>query len=413
MGYGRGVGIIPLIVGVALSVPVAPARALETDQFTVPDRPLVDIGPEVSPYVMATLWDVVHEANGRSAAHEREARRTPWVMWKHHHRAKARQFRGEDYLARRLYEALAGGGLPECKIELWVRARPFRARREGRVLFPMDCGRAVYGDSLLTKSIFLNDLSPTVNVHGCYMGTDKLGHFFQQGYEYFREYRHAELRGAGGRRALAHAVRLGVAQESGIFGEGLIGVYSNADLAANYAGLKFYLNLTRPVSVAGVALPPLLVRGGDGLWVLNPEGAGRGAGAGAVLRPFISDHFNEALNPSRFSDQMRRTVRSNLRRRAERLVAFYRTTVEEARETLVELSTWHGEDYGHCRFSRVVTMADTCFPADTRLARKAAPKVAPVPPKVAPQEPVVQEGGVRPVAAGIAARRSDSPDRLR
>ena len=413
MGYGRGVGVLSLVVGVALGVFAAPARALETDQFTVPDRPLVDIGPEVGAYAMATVWDVVHEANARAAAHERESRRTPWPMWKSHHRAKAAQFGGEDYLARRLYEALAGRGLPECKIELWVRSRAFRARRDGRVLFPMDTGRAVYGNSLLTKPIFLHDLSPTVNVHGSYMGTDKLGHFFQQGYEYFREYRQAELGGRDGRSALSRAVRLGVSQERGIFGERLIGIYSNADLAANYAGLKFYLNLTRPVTVGARTLPPLLLRGRGGLWELNPECAARGGDARELLRPFISDHFNEALNPSRFSDQMRRTVRSNVRRRADRLVAFYQTTAEQARATQVELSTWHGEAYGHCRFNRVVTMADNCFPADTKLARKAAPITAPPPPKPARSQPAIQEAEARPAAARLAARRSDSSERLR
>jgi hypothetical protein len=343
----------------ALGGVASPARALETDQFTVPDAPLADLGPDVGTYVLATVWDVVQAANARAEWHDAEARRTPWVLWRNYHRAKAGQYRGEDYLAYRLYGALAGGGLPECKIEQWARRRPSRARDGGRVLFPLTCARGVYGGSLLTKPLFLVDLSPTVNVHGTYMGTDKLGHLFQQGYEYFVEYRDEELRGGGERRALARAVRLGVGQESGFFGEALIGVYSNADLAANYAGLKFYLNLTRTVRVGASSVPPLLARGEGGRWVLNP--AGRGAAARELLRPFVSDHFNEALNPSRYSDQMRATVRANLRRRADRLVAFYRTSLAESRETLLELSTWYGEDYGHCRFARVVTMADNCF----------------------------------------------------
>ena len=36
-------------------------------------------------------------------------------------------------------------------------------------------------------------------------------------------------------------------------------------------------------------------------------------------------------------------------------------SIADDRETLVELSTWHGEDYGHCDFRRVVTMVDNCF----------------------------------------------------
>ena len=375
MGWRAGgiqfVGCV--FVAVALA---APARALETDQFTVPGHPLSDVGPELDPYVLATVWNVVQEANAKASWHDGEARKTPWQLWRQYHRGKAEQFRGEDYLCRRVYEALAGTGLPECKIEQWVKARAFRAGRFGPVLFRLTCAQAVYGDSLLTKPLFLVDLSPTLNVHGCYMGLDKLGHFFQQGYEYFREFRDEETRGGGadgGRRALARAVRMGVAQERGLFGEALIGVYSNADLAANYAGLKFYLNLTRPVALGDGTLPPLLLRGGSGGWVLN---RGR-ADATSPLKPFVSDHFNEALNPSRFSDQMRPTVRSNLRQRAARLVAFYGTTAEQARAALVELSTWHGEDYGHCDFRRVVTMVDNCFgDADDSDARNASTRLS-------------------------------------
>jgi hypothetical protein len=163
-----------------------------------------------------------------------------------------------------------------------------------------------------------------------------------------------------------------VDQERGIFGEGLIGVFSNADLAANYAGLKFYLNLTRPVPVGGRALPPLLVRRNGGPWRLNPDRA-----AADFLRPLVSDHFNEALNPSRFCDQMRPTVRANLRRRVDRVLAFYRTTAEQARAKVAELWTWHGEDYGHCRLDRVVTIADNCFvEAASTGVRPAAPAAA-------------------------------------
>jgi len=363
MGRAARASLTSFCVGcLALCGIALPARALETDQFTVPDAPLADIGPELSPYVLATVWDVVQAANAKAQWHDTEARRTPWLFWRDYHRAKAAQYRGEDYLALRVYGALAGGGLPECKIEQWAQRLPSRTRDGERIAFPLTCARAVYGDSLFTKPLFLVDLSPTVKVYGTYMGTDKLGHLFQQGYEYFCEYRQEEMRGGDESRALARAVRLGVGQEGGIFGEALVGVYSNADLAANYAGLKFYLSLTRAVQVGTQTLPPLLSRGEGGLWVLNAAGRGRGPESRELLRPFVSDHFNEALNPSRYSDQMRATVRANLRRRAERLVAFYHTDLAASRRTLLELSTWHGEDYGHCRFGRVVTMADNCFP---------------------------------------------------
>jgi hypothetical protein len=187
------------------------------------------------------------------------------------------------------------------------------------------------------------------------MGLDKVGHLFQQGYEYLKEYRAAEARGGDDAAGLARAVRLGVSQEQGFYGEMLVGVYSNADLAANYAGLKFYLNLTRPVAFAGRSLPPILVRDAGGGWALNP------AAPDQIVAPFVSDHFNEALNVSRYKPQMREAIRARLRGRAGRVVAFYHTSPEQEREREARLATWHGEPYGHCGFRDVFTIADTCF----------------------------------------------------
>ena len=363
--------LLALALGVCAAIS-RPAVALETDQFTVPDSALPDLGPEVNVYVAATLFDLVQELNGRAEAHDRAARASALPLLRDYHRGRAARYRSEDLLARRVYDALAGTSLPECRIELWVRRYRFRAAREtpGRSkMFHMTTARGVYGDSVFSKPLLLVDLSPTINVHGSYVGLDKLGHLFQQGYEYHREFRREERRGGDERRATARAVRLGVAQERGVYGELLVGVYSNADLAANYAGMKFYLNLTREVDVGGQTLPPLLSRDGRGSWVFNPHRR-----PADLLRPFVGDHFNEALNPSRFRPGFRETVQARLRRRAQKLVEFYDTTAERERERMVELSTWHGEKYGHCGFERLVTIADNCPPP-----RSAPPSPADVP----------------------------------
>lgn len=340
----------------------APGRllALETDQFTVPDRPLPDIGPELDAYAAALVWDVVQAVNARAAAHERAARAAAWPVIRSYHRSRAARYRSDDFLARRVYDALAGPGLPECRIEQWVRRHRFRVRRDdpkGRTVFELTLGRCIYGDSLspFSKPLLLAYLSPTVQIHGTYMGVDKLGHVFQHGYHYYHEYRRAESAGFDDSRATARAVRLGVAQERGLYGQTTTGVFSNADLAGNYAGLKFFLNLTRPVRIGDATLPELLLRDDSGNLYLNPRRDMDG-----FLKPFIGDHLNEALNPSRFQAMLGETVKSKLRRRAGRLLDFYDTTPEHERERMVELSTWYGEKYGHCGFGGVVTIADNC-----------------------------------------------------
>lgn len=353
-------------VALLCTAPPPAARALETDQFTVPaGGPLPDIGPEVDAKVLAAVLAVADEASGKARRHTAEAEKTRWTFWKRHHRGRAAEYLSEEHLARRVYHALAGAKVPECKIERWVRQHEFAcgSGAGGPVLFYTRCRESVFGDSPRSKPLLLSELSPTVNVYGVHTGLDKLGHVFQQGYQYYKEYRREERRGGDVARATARAVRLGVSQERGFYGEALVGVYSNADLAANYAGLKFYLNLTRPVEIDGRTLPPLLRRGPAG-WALNAEAAsaGRSATVGA-LRPFVSEHFSEALNSSRYSRQMRNTIRANLRRRAGQIVAFYQTTPPQERTRAARLATWHGEDYGHGGPDHLITIADHCFPA--------------------------------------------------
>ncbi|KAF5429684.1 hypothetical protein C5S39_08605, partial [Candidatus Methanophagaceae archaeon] len=68
------------------------------------------------------------------------------------------------------------------------------------------------------------------------IGTDKLGHFFGQGYEYFDI---SVIQGKGDKAAFKY----GKKTEMGKFGVQSTGVYSNADLEANKSGLMFYKDL--------------------------------------------------------------------------------------------------------------------------------------------------------------------------
>jgi hypothetical protein len=86
--------------------------------------------------------------------------------------------------------------------------------------------------------------------------------------------------------------------------------------------------------------------------------------------PFVSDHWNEALNPSLYDVTMRTGIRRVLRSRAERIVQFYTQKVGRPNdpayfETLArELSTYDGEPYGHSgQFEKLMNIGNTCFPA--------------------------------------------------
>jgi hypothetical protein len=211
--------------------------------------------------------------------------------------------------------------------------------------------------------------SRTVKAFGVYFGTDKLVHFHNIGEAYYRMYR--ELRDTGLSREAAYQQVIqhykdgGILSEKGMLGTFTTGIFSNGDLAANHAGFKFYENLTEKVVLKGQECEPLVVRAGV-FWRLNRHVRPRSG----WLRVFISDHWNEALNPNLYTPSMREGIRQALKERAKAIVQFY--TQVDARpndptyfnELARQLSTYDGEDYGHSgQFEDLMTIGNTCLPA--------------------------------------------------
>jgi hypothetical protein len=88
----------------------------------------------------------------------------------------------------------------------------------------------------LWRQPFFPILNPTMRVNGVCIGSDKLGHFIQQGFQYFQA-----VHAPGG--SVADAETFGRGTEAGGFGLETTGVFSNADLEANRRGLRFYEDL--------------------------------------------------------------------------------------------------------------------------------------------------------------------------
>jgi hypothetical protein len=312
------------------------ALALETDQYTVPPKPLDDIGPVWQKHLDESLrklldglnhdFDKAIDAAADASSERTRARRI----------SEAANYLRERALVDRFYDRF-GPGLPECTEEHWVHQlhKDFSVSPDG----------SVYGVWILGRPITIIMMSPTVNAWGVYFGTDKVGHLFQQGHEYYNSY--VDHIGEGDAKARAAAVEHGSFQENTLYGYALDGVYSHGDLAADYAGLKFYLNLTHPVVVNGVTRPPIVIIR-NSHWERNP------AVTDEYLRPFISDHFNESLNPCRYNPQMRGTVRRHLKALTPAWLAFYHRTPAAAEEEARRLSTWYGEDYGHSGMDKLI-----------------------------------------------------------
>ncbi len=153
--------------------------------------------------------------------------------------------------------------------------------------------------------------------------------------------------------------------ESNFFGTLTTGVYSNGDEAANYLGMKFFINLTEKVSLQGEEREPLVVRCGV-FWRVNDQVRPRSG----WLRPFFSDHLNEALNPCHYDWTMRERIHKILQSRAGHIVEFYTKNDGRPRNPAYfeqlsrTLATYYGEPYGHSgQVEKLMNIGNTCLPA--------------------------------------------------
>ena len=328
-------------------------KALETDQFTTPPRPLEDFGPALRAHLVTRIARTIDAANAERQKLLRDADNAPLGVMRKLLTDRANEVLTYDYIAERLYDDIAPG-LPECVIEQWTVQETARAGYQ----FAIKPDDSVYGN-FFQRPLTLQELSPTINVYGVYIGTDKIGHFFQQGFEYYRGFRDEEKRGLTPEQATREAVKIGVWQEHGFYGETMVGVYSNADLATNFAGFQFYLNLTRTMEIRGKVRPAILVINNE-RWEFNPKMDEQ------FLSVFFSDHMNESMNTCRYMWYVRNHVRMSAAQRGSRWAEFYHTTYEQQARHSRELLTWFGQDYGHCGMEGVFTAAEVCFTQQAR-----------------------------------------------
>ncbi len=82
-------------------------------------------------------------------------------------------------------------------------------------------------------SLNLKELSDVIDLNGHLVGLDKFGHFFAEGWRYF------EMTREDG-KTLAEALSWGRDQEEGVYGYRTTGIFSYADLTANFHGYRFW-----------------------------------------------------------------------------------------------------------------------------------------------------------------------------
>jgi hypothetical protein len=131
-----------------------------------------------------------------------------------------------------------------------------------------------------TRVIGFFGVGPTIKVNGQLIGSDKLGHFFSQGRKFYLRFLKLHDEGQAAERSAY--------TERAIFGQLTTGVYSNADLVANYEGYRFYRSLFEDDIVPG---KPAILAWIDNGWIVQRP---------FTFANFVNAYWDEALNVNHF-----------------------------------------------------------------------------------------------------------------
>ncbi|MBA2648399.1 MAG: hypothetical protein H0U75_02165 [Legionella sp.] len=315
--------------------------AEETDQFTLPPFEIQDIGFAASNRLYAIIEEAKNQTNSDIQALLPAANYSKRAA---HRLALHRQ--GSTF-ADFIYSK-GGAGFPR-----WLRpthsAKPIAPWQYEPLPW-----NTIYWKVFSQSPFSILRLTPTIKMFGFYFGSDKIGHFFMQGHTYFKLYQFLLLHHKTPQQAQALMIQFGRFIETTYLGTMVNGVYSNADLSANFAGFKFYMNLTHPVQIGSKLHPPILVLKND-QWTFSPH-----VNKDRLLEPFLSNHLNEAWNPSHYTF-MRGQIRINVKQRCTQWIERLGLTPEMVGAQLAQTRLWHGEEYGHWLAEHQAVTLLTCF----------------------------------------------------
>lgn len=185
------------------------AFALETDNYIVWDRDLRDSRQDVNQYFSAEIEKVLEQNAGKNKS------------CKDIKAAIAKNFKSI--------------GVKDNPVENYIVSH---LKKDQFYPHTFDyIPESIYRDEFLPH-LSMFGLSPNIQVNGYYFGTDKLSHFASTGYLYYLIWSASQKKGET--EALVTAITYGVKDEQSLHGYWASGVFSFADLEANFQGLQFY-----------------------------------------------------------------------------------------------------------------------------------------------------------------------------
>jgi hypothetical protein len=282
---------IHLVVAI-LSSTIPTSHGYETDQLNGRDRELKDCGKPLNAY----LGEMLESARLRAESN---------LSLSDSNEEAAEEFRAQVYALNPFDLQYFG-----ARTEVWMRTE---LMRQGYGWLPEPNLYSDYSQTLLApgwnptvtipfvfsiaRGITGEIISPTFKIRDVRFGADKISHFLRIGYDYWQK-------SEGGTRD-EQAIRLGTASENGRIGMQAIGVFSFADLAANFAGYRFYRNLVGPV---GSDRPHFTI--------VRERSRLRFSKARPFdLSEYASPDWDEYLNPNVYSSHLQVAVTHALERR--------------------------------------------------------------------------------------------------
>lgn len=370
---------------------VTSSYAYETDQYSVSKKPLKDLGPQLSLFIYQNLHQGIDEVNQQLkelprsiALLENELTECPQdidtVIWVDHPaRAACLELKNKIISQQKLLNQLhTDFGVVTFLHEKYALTITWNEQRDGVFGLPLSYAnldknekyQELYFnqgklDTIYSFAGFHRIISPsyfvfasTINAYGTYMGVDKFGHFINQGYEYFQLYNEYLKQGLDREQSLKKIVQWGVDTEDGLFGRIVDGVYSNADLAANFSGFVFYQNFLKSFSINNQLFPRILSKKADGFWSYNEV---KENSKDQLLKRFISDHFDESLTASVYERPQRYFVAKAIEKRCQSWKSFYglHNSADYFHRT-DNLKNWYGFDYGY-KSEGLIDIPSLCF----------------------------------------------------
>jgi hypothetical protein len=244
----------------------ASAACLETDNYLVWDRILPDSGAEINDFMAGKIQEALAHANSEERIFSCEE-----ITFR-----IARQFKTTP--GSKSLEEFVGENL--SKDNIYPTQPKFLEM------------------SILSNTRFYlkySGLSPNLQIGGYYFGADKLSHFASTGRRYYRRYLRMKKKGYSEDEAVEAAIRYGLLNERSVLGWWASGVFSYADMEANYQGLRYYMKMCSSGETR------YLSQNEAGKWELaiKPD-----------VADYVSGYWDETFNHSYFSKKSWKEVRA-------------------------------------------------------------------------------------------------------